>query len=211
MEPFWDSSWERMDVSQAAAYAENFDMGEDNMIEALRRYHAQTVCDAGCGCGLYALKLAANGFDVGGFDVSARAAKIAGELVRSAGYAAPFKAASVLATGYADGQFDAVVCRGVLDHISKADATLAVQELCRITKPGGVVLFTLDALDEEYRTEPHAVHANGDYVYTAGKWQGMVFHPYTLQEVDEMLPPNVESRVTENQDGLTVMLVCGEQ
>lgn len=211
MDSFWDSSWERMSFSQAAAYAADFDRGADDVIALLHQHRAKNLCDAGCGCGLYALKLAANGFSVSGFDVSARAANIAEELLTKAGYAAHFKAASVLATGYADGQFDAVVCRDVLDHITKADAVLALRELCRITKPGGTVVFTLDALDEEYETGKHVVNADGDYVYTAGKWHGMVFHPYTAQEVSEIIPPDIGYSITENHGGITAILVCGEQ
>lgn len=211
MDSFWDSSWERMSFSQAAAYAENCDTSEDDIIALLHQHRAKNLCDAGCGCGLYALKLAANGFSVSGFDVSARAANIAEELLTKAGYAAHFKAASVLTTGYADGQFDAVVCRDVLDHITKADAALALRELCRITKAGGTVVVTLDALDEEYEAEKHVVNADGDYAYTAGKWQGMVFHPYTMQEVKELVPPNIACSMTEKHGRITAILVCGEQ
>lgn len=211
MDSFWDSSWERMDFSQAATYAENFDMSEDDVIALLHQHRAKNLCDAGCGCGLYALKLVANGFNVSGFDVSAHAAKIAGKLLKRVGFAAYFKAASVLTTGYADGQFDAVVCRDVLDHITKADAVLALRELCRITKAGGTVVVTLDALDEEYEAEKHAVNADGDYVYTAGKWQGMVFHPYTMQEVKELVPLNITCSMTEKHGKITAILVCGEQ
>lgn len=211
MDSFWDSSWERMDFSQVAAYAENFDMSEDDVIAHLHQHRAKNLCDAGCGCGLYALKLVANGFNVSGFDVSAHAAKIAGKLLKRVGFAAYFKAASVLTTGYADGQFDAVVCRDVLDHITKADAVLALRELCRITKAGGTVVVTLDALDEEYEAEKHVVNADGDYVYTAGKWQGMVFHPYTMQEVKELVPPNTACSMTEKNGRITAILVCGEQ
>ena len=72
--------------------------------------------------------------------------------------------------------------------MSKVDASLAIKELCRITKTNGIVLFTLDYLDEKYQTEPHIVNLDGDLVYTSGKWDGMIFHPYNLETVYGITP-----------------------
>ena len=206
MRSFWDSSWENVDPNRIAKYIETFDMGEDNMIATLHQYGIQSVCDAGCGCGIYAAKLAANGFSVSGFDVSAHAVEIAQSIVQRAGYSADFKTTSILDTGYADNQFDCVLSRDVLDHISKADAIIALKELCRITKPGGIVLLTLDSLDDEYEIETHIINADGDYVFTDGKWNGMVFHPYTQDGVCEIIPPVMAFEVMEDHGELTVLL-----
>lgn len=203
---FWDSSWESIDPNRIAEYIDTFDMGEDNLIATLRRHGVQNVCDAGCGCGIYTAKLAANGFHVSGFDVSAHAVEIAQRLIQKEGYSADLKTASILDTGYADDLFDCVISRDVLDHISKADAIVALKELCRITKPGGIVIFTLDSLDEEYETEMHIVNEDGDYVFTDGKWNGMVFHPYSQEEICEIIPTGLTHQVTGNQGELTVLL-----
>ena len=203
---FWDSSWESVDPNRIAEYIGNFDMGEDNVIAVMRQWGVHSVCDAGCGCGIYAAKLAANGFSVSGFDVSARAVEIAQASVRKAGFSADLKTASILNTGYEDNQFDGVLSRDVLDHISKVDAIAALKELCRITKPGGIVLFTLDSLDEEYETETHIVNEDGDYVFTDGKWNGMVFHPYNREEVYEIIPAGTMCEITNNHGELTVLL-----
>ncbi|MBO5252424.1 MAG: class I SAM-dependent methyltransferase [Clostridia bacterium] len=204
---FWDSSWNTVDPKRIAEYIGTFDMGEDETIAALHRYGVQSVCDAGCGCGIYALKLAANGFSVSGFDVSGRAVEIAQSLIQKAGYSAELKSASILDTGYAENRFDCVISRDVLDHISKADAVIAVKELCRITKPGGIVWFTLDALDDEYETETHIINADGDYVFTDGKWEGMVFHPYSEEEVHVIVPIDVVPEIANNNGELTVVLM----
>ena len=203
---FWDSSWESIDPNRIAEYIDDFDMGEDNLIAIMRQWGVYSVCDAGCGCGIYAAKLAANGFSVSGFDVSAHAVEIAQSLIQKAGYSANLKTASVLNTGYADNQFDCVISRDVLDHISKSDAVIALNELCRITKPGGIVLFTLDSLDEEYERETHIVTEDGDYVFTNGKWNGMVFHPYSQEKVYDIIPTGVTCELTDDHGELTVLL-----
>ncbi len=203
---FWDSSWQTVDPNRIAQYIETVDMGEDNIITTLHQHGVHSVCDAGCGCGIYAVKLAANGFSVSGFDVSAHAVEIAQGSIQKAGYSADFKTASILTTGYADSQFDCVISRDVLDHISKADAITALKELRRITKSGGIIVFTLDSLDEEYAAEPHIVNADGDYVYTDGKWNGMVFHPYNHAEVCEIIPAGVMCEISDSDGALTVLL-----
>lgn len=137
MERFWEHSWKRVDPERVAGYVQSIDMNPDPLIDALHRHGVKTVCDAGCGCGAYAMKLAANGFSVCGFDVSSHAVEIAQTLLEKAALAAELKTAGILSTGYADGTFDGVVCRDVLDHLPRAEAAAAVKELCRITKPGG--------------------------------------------------------------------------
>ena len=62
-------------------------MAPDALISALHRHGVKTVCDVGCGCGAYAMKLAANGFSVCGFDVSSRAVEIAQTLLEKAALA----------------------------------------------------------------------------------------------------------------------------
>lgn len=202
---FWDTSWEQIDQNRLSQYIKGFDHAPDSIILQLRTRNAKTVCDAGCGCGIYSLKLAANGFQVSGFDISARAAEIARNLLEQASFSGEFKAASVCSTGYPDSRFDAVVSRDVLDHIPKLDALQAIRELRRITKPGGILIFTLDALDAEYETEPHIVTEDGDYLFTEGKWKGMVFHPYSEAEIIDMVPEAVIQK--EDSGGMIVKLV----
>ena len=210
MERFWEHSWERVDPERVAGYVRSIDIEPDALIAALHRHGVKTVCDAGCGCGAYAMKLAANGFSVCGFDVSSRAVEIAQTLLEKAALAAELKTAGILSTGYADRAFDGVICRDVLDHLPRAEAAAGVRELCRITKPGGIVIFTLDPLDEEYRTEPHRVNLDGDYVYTTGKWNGMIFHPYTAETVRTVIPEGTLCEITDTGGELTVLLKNAE-
>lgn len=202
---FWESSWQRIDEKRLMEYAERKEQA-DPILETLKNRKAQTVCDAGCGCGAYVRRLAQQGFTVKGFDVSGRAVEIAEDLLEKSGLTAELRAASVLKTGYPDNEFDAVVCRDVLDHIPKEEAKQAVRELCRITKPGGIILLTLDGLDEEYQKEPHTVTEEGDYQFTEGKWKGMVFHPYSAEETAEFGETAKAFYVESLQEGLLVRL-----
>jgi len=182
--PFWERTWKAADSERTAAYIDACGMAEDAVIRYLRGRGAVTVCDAGCGCGVYALKLLSFGFDVAGFDISEDAVVLAKSLLAAKGCPADgFRAADIAATGYPDGAFDAVVARDVIDHMLIRDGVAALRELMRIMRPGGCVLLTLDMTDEEYEAEPHEVSADGDYIYTGGQWRGMVFHPYSPDEI----------------------------
>lgn len=188
MAAFWDESWANVDENRVKAYLQKSQAEPDDMIRHLHTIKAKTVCDAGCGCGAYALKLAENGFDVCGFDVAAPAVELAQNLLQDAGIQAELKVASVLSTGYEENWFDGVLSRDVLDHMTKHDAKNALKELVRIARPGGSVIVTVDVVDEEYEAEPHTVNQDGDFCFTAGKWSGMVFHPYSAEELQGIVP-----------------------
>jgi len=207
MDQFWDSSWENLDPDRLTRYIDTMDMTPDDIIAELLSSQVRTVCDAGCGCGIYSLKLAMQGFSVSGFDISARAIVIAEKLLKSVSSFANLKVASVLDTGYENESFDAVISRDVLDHMTEVDCRIALKELYRIVKPKGMVLVTLDHSDEEYETEPHRLTADGDYVFTAGKWKGMVFHPYTKEELLTIIPYGAHWQIDESTEGITLKLI----
>lgn len=208
---FWERSWKSLDQEKLSLYIENFDDSADLMIDSLLKHGCNSLCDAGCGCGVYALKLAKHGFSVSGFDISEDAVKQAKRLLSENGYPTQgFRCADVLSTGYTDGCFDAVVARDVLDHMPIQDGAAAVEEMLRIVRPGGCVLMTLDGTDEEYESEPHTVNSDGDYLFSGGKWNGMVFHPYSPEEIDRLLNRKKPTLLEAEKSGFLVVLKKGE-
>lgn len=206
MASFWDHSWETISTQRILEYIADYDLDPDDFIHQLHIRKAETICDAGCGCGIYSLKLAANGFSVSGFDISAKAVAIASGLLQQAGFHARLQQASILATPYPDGCFDCVLSRDVLDHMPRVQAKAAIRELLRITAPGGLVCVGVDHSDEEYEAEPHFLNADNDYIFTQGKWNGMVFHPYTPQELAELVPENTACTIENTPHGLTLQI-----
>ena len=202
METFRTKSWQTVAPKRIAEYFKSMDMEPDEIIDMLRRHQVRTVCDAGCGCGIYCAKLLHNGFSVTGFDVSEDAVRIAKGFAPTA----ELKTADIRMTGYPSNRFDAVVSRDVLDHMTKDDARLALLELYRIVRPGGTLIFTLDFSDEEYDREPHDKNGDGDLVYTNGKWDGMVFQLYSYEEIVEILPEIDRYDIEQGNDHYMVIL-----
>lgn len=183
------------------------EQSSDFIIDCLKKQSAKVVCDAGCGCGAYSLKLALNGFKVFGFDISPAAANISKELLSSSNLEyGDFRACDISATGYGDDQFDAVVSRDVIDHMPLMNGIAAIQELYRIVKKGGSIILTLDQLDTEYKTEPHVINSDGDYLFTDGKWDGMVFHPYSESEISKLVQVGTIANLESAADGLQIVI-----
>lgn len=99
------------------------------------------VLDAMCGSGQLATYLEARGARVTGLDVSPEVIeRFRAEHPRCEGVAR-----SILDSGFADGQFDAVMLVGGLHHVHP-ETDGAVEEIHRILRPGGHLCFA----------EPHA-------------------------------------------------------
>ena len=183
------------------------EQSSDFIIDCLKKQGAKVVCDAGCGCGAYSLNLALNGFKVFGFDISPAAVNIAKELLSSSNLEyGDFRACDISSTGYGDDQFDAVVSRDVIDHMPLMNGIAAIQELYRIVRKGGSIILTLDQLDTEYKTEPHVINSDGDYLFTDGKWDGMVFHPYSESEISKLVQVGTIANLESAADGFQIVI-----
>jgi len=92
------------------------------------------LLDAGCGPGATGSWLARHG-RLFAADVE----PLALELHRAQGHSARLAAATLEHLPFADASFDAALCVTVLYHEQIADPRLAVRELARVVRPGGVV------------------------------------------------------------------------
>ncbi len=210
--PFWDNAWKTADRRRIEALAEQLMRSGDTVIPYLEARGAVTVCDAGCGCGAYSLCLAVHGFRVSGFDISEDAVALTRRLLSENGWPAlDFRTADIRHTGYEDDAFDAAVARDVIDHMPIREGAEAVQELLRIVRPGGCVLLTLDGMDEEYASEPHDINSDGDFVFTGGKWRGMVFHPCSPGEIERLTRCQDARILTSSGGRYTVVIEKPEQ
>lgn len=102
------------------------------------------VLDAGCGTGSKSFLLAKNGLDVVGCDFSEYVIKEA-DLERKKNYETEkieFCFQDITSLTFNDSTFDAVVCWGVLMHVT--DLKNALDELCRVVKPGGMLVIGIN-------------------------------------------------------------------
>src|SRR5262245_20899468 len=101
------------------------------------------ILDAGCGAGLAALDLAKRGYFVHGVDVAAKMLDLARRNLTENGIPAnrfELSCGDVAGLGLAAGSFDGVAALGFLQY--QPEERLALRELHRLLKPGGVIVIT---------------------------------------------------------------------
>ena len=185
---YWESRWSQTSAESLKEVLQPYHQGKDEILDVLKAHRVRRICDAGCGFGAYSLLLASNGFDVEGFDLSESAVAVTKELLGNYKIdASSYRAASVLQTGYEDEQFDAAVAYSVLDHMTVDDAKKGLTELSRIVRKDGLLILAFDSLEEDDLELAHTVMPDGSLLYTQGKRTGMIFHPFTEQELSELL------------------------
>ena len=185
---YWESRWSQTSAESLKEVLQPYHQGKDEILDVLKAHRVRRICDAGCGFGAYSLLLASNGFAVEGFDLSESAVAVTKELLENYKIdASSYRAASVLQTGYEDEQFDAAVAYSVLDHMTVDDAKKGLTELSRIVRKDGLLVLAFDSLEEDDLELAHTVMPDGSLLYTQGKRTGMIFHPFTEQELSELL------------------------
>jgi ubiquinone/menaquinone biosynthesis C-methylase UbiE len=103
----------------------------------------EKILDAGCGTGIFTLDYLAQGAEVVGLDISEPMLRLAKE--KAAGYPFSIVKGDMLYLPFKDNAFDKVVSVTALEFI--ADGRKAVDELFRVTRPGGrIVAATLNSL-----------------------------------------------------------------
>jgi ubiquinone/menaquinone biosynthesis C-methylase UbiE len=111
--------------------------------ELLEPAHGEKILDVGCGTGVFTLDFLARGAQVVGLDISRPMLRYA--VKKTANHPFFTVQGDMLHLPFKDDSFDKSVSITALEFI--ADAKSAVDELFRVTKPGGyVVVATLNSL-----------------------------------------------------------------
>ena len=117
-------------------------------------FNPSSVLDVGCARGLLVQSFTVQGIEAWGLDISAHAVDSAHEQVRDR-----LRVAS--ATEPIEGRYDLVTCIEVLEHMSEADAQLAIDHLTLITDR---VLFSSSPEDHD---EPTHINTNPGEAWAA--------------------------------------------
>lgn len=117
-------------------------------IDQLALARETQTLDIGCGAGFMTLALAERGFRVQAIDSVEAMVEQTRQQIKEIGLAEqiPVGIGNITALDFADASFDLVLAIGVIPWIGvgKAPARQAIQEMKRITRPGGYIIFTAD-------------------------------------------------------------------
>ena len=132
-----------------AIWASFYDSQKNPLVAVEEPYVAELIAtlpmtnalDVGTGTGRHALKLARRGVRVTALDSSPEMLAIARRSAENEHLSIDFRLASLNdGLPFAEGEFDFLINALMLCHLS--DLTAAIQECCRVVKPGGFLLIT---------------------------------------------------------------------
>jgi 2-polyprenyl-3-methyl-5-hydroxy-6-metoxy-1,4-benzoquinol methylase len=97
-----------------------------------------SIIEVGYGSGIFLPELARCTRRLAGIDIHGEARRVQ-EMLSRLGISADLREASLFEIPFEDGEFDALVCLSVLEHITDLDGALS--EFGRVLRPGGVVVL----------------------------------------------------------------------
>jgi ubiquinone/menaquinone biosynthesis C-methylase UbiE len=123
-------------------------------VAALGDTRGQRALDLGCGGGRHSEFFVQHDFNTSAVDINPAMLATTNERVAALGKTIDLQEGSILGIPYLDNEFDIVLTTGVLHQAQNLDQyATAIQELSRVTKPGGHVflnIFTDGVWDDTY-------------------------------------------------------------
>ncbi len=170
-----------------------FDRGHPLAMEFLERLQdGAQVLDFGCGLGRNALAMAARGYAVYVCDVADAGVRYCEEraaaddlTLRSVGY-----------DGHdielANRSVDAILAWSCLDHVTLDWARELADELGRVARPGAALLVSFDEDRSDDPASKAVVMSDGTHRYVGGRRTGMLFRPYSNDEIRSLFEEDWE-------------------
>lgn len=137
---FWRDIYTTDDVA-SRIYQHRHEIALD-WIDGLALPPGSRVLEVGCGAGFMSIELARRGSRVDAIDSTEGMLEQARRHAEAAGVTLSLSIADVTALSFDDDAFDLVVALGVIPWLEQPE--LALQEMARVTKLGGHVIFSAD-------------------------------------------------------------------
>jgi ubiquinone/menaquinone biosynthesis C-methylase UbiE len=174
-----------------------------------------SVLEVAPGPGYFAIELAKLGdYSVTGLDISQTFVEIACANAASAKVKAEFQRGDASRMPFEEGRFDYLVCRAAFKNFSRPQA--ALQEMCRVLKPGGralIIDMRRDASPDSMRQAARGLKAgtfNRLFVYLTFRWM-LVRRAYTKAEFERMIAQTSFRKVEIREEliGLEILMEKG--
>lgn len=182
---YWDDMWQGWKIEDYKKYINlNYNY---KFVDIFRKNNVETICDAACGFGKFSAICSKNNFTISGFDISGEAVNLTKAMLKEFNLKInEFKVCSLTEIDYEDESFDGAIAHAVMDHLKKAEAVKALNELLRIVKKNGLIYFSFDGIEDDDLNLSHRVLEDGSFEYTDESRKGMIFRHYTNDDIAEL-------------------------
>ena len=188
MNNYWEKVWSDPDLQEYQIYILKYMHSEWSFIKLFHRDGIKLVCDAACGFGAMSALLASNGFQIAGFDVAQSAVDLTKKLLHQYEFNTDeYIKSEITSIRYPSERFDGVVAHSVIDHLNYSDANIAIMELLRILRPGGLLYLSFDPLEEKDLMMEYDILEDGSFVYKGPDREGLLFRYYEESDIDQLL------------------------
>jgi ubiquinone/menaquinone biosynthesis C-methylase UbiE len=134
------------------------------------------VLDVGCGCGRHLLPLSSS-YTTTGIDISITALNKARNYLKKQNKNAEYATSSLTHLPFKKETFNAVICLGVLQHLTETGRYTAVAEIKRVLRHDGLVFFEVFGVQD--------MRFGGEEIeeHTFVRQHGIIYHYFTREEI----------------------------
>lgn len=161
---------------------------------------AARVLDFGSGLGRNALALARRGHSVTVCDVAEDGIRFSLEKAQEEGLTVDAAEFDGWTIELPDAAVDGILAWSCLDHVTLDWATELAAELSRVARPGALLLVSFDEDKSDDPDSECELLEDGTHHYTSGRRAGMLFRPYTNEEIKGLFAEEWELLEFEGDD-----------
>jgi SAM-dependent methyltransferase len=173
--------WELIFKKDGRVFTDPFPAFGDVAAEFTRR-GCWSVLDLGCGSGRHTVALAQRGFQMVGLDISMSGLTQTRHWLTETGQSADLICADTRQRlPLINETFDAVFSTQVIHHALLANIRLAIAEIWRVLKPGGIAFVTVAGRKDDEKLLSEEIEP-GTVVPGEGREKGLPHHLFTLEE-----------------------------
>ncbi len=160
------------------------------------------VLDVGCGNGVYAARMAQEGSQVTGIDISAEMRSRAVKKLKELGLQAQILEGKSSKLNFPNGSFDFVISIGVFHHNTWEDIEKSFAEVSRVLESGKFFLFMARSINDFAKLRKQISDVGYTAVDLEGWKKGMIQHYFTKEELMRLAIENGFEMIGEPKEAV---------